>query len=249
MILRRVSIALLALLTACQAESVGTATRSPQLPTSPPKPLTIQPTDYPSPTPAPTATASPAPPPRVFTEEFAGLLPYWSVAQVDNGLPAEAPRLEAGWLVFDLPAPNQWVYALYSGAEYANVFLEAQAESRLGAGAMGLVCRYRETQGWYEFNLYLDQTYVLLFGQWRAPGIAYYTPLYRGQSEKIRSDVNQLGLACEGNVLTPWINGVQMRRWEERRFGLSAGRIGLSGASFEDAPLLIAYDWLRVSEP
>ncbi len=251
MILRRFSVALLALLSACQAERVATAvpaTRTPQSPT-PPNYATIQATDSPTPAPVPTATASPTPPPRIFTEEFDGLLPYWVVAQVDNGLPAEGPRLEAGWLVFDLPAPNQWVYAIYGGQEYSNVLLEVQAESRRGEGAMGLVCRYSETQGWYEFNVYADQTYALLLGQWLAPGIAHYTPLYRSQSEKIRRDANRLGLACEDNVLTPWINGVAMRRWEERRFGLGAGKIGLAGASFEDPPLLIAYDWVRVSEP
>lgn len=190
-----------------------------------------------------------AAPPRLFTEEFDGLLPHWVVAQVDNGLPAEGPRLEAGWLVFDLPAPNQWVYAIYGGQEYSNVFLEARVEARRGAGAAGLICRYSEMGGWYEFNVYADQTYVLLFGQWLTQGIAHYTPLYRSKSEKIRSDANELGLACEKDVLTPWINGVQMRRWQEQRFGLSGGRIGLSGASFEEAPLLIAYDWVRVSEP
>ncbi len=158
--------------------------------------------------------------------------------------------MDSGLLVFDLPLPNQWVYAIYGGQDYADVRVDAQVETRAGAdGALGIVCRYNESEGWYEFNIYADQTYELLFGQWLTQGVARYTPIYRGKSEKVKADANEIGLLCEGDVLTPFINGVQMRKWEEKKFGLKRGKIGLSASSFENAPLTIAYDWLKVSEP
>jgi len=50
-------------------------------------------------------------------------------------------------------------------------------------------------------------------------------------------------------MLTPFINGVQMRSWQEDKIGLKEGKIGLSAASFDSVPLTVAYDWLKVNEP
>jgi hypothetical protein len=79
--------------------------------------------------------------------------------------------------------------------------------------------------------------------------VARYTPLVRAESEKIQPSLNEIGLECAGDTLTPFINGVQMRRRQETTFGLTEGRIGISAASSELVPLTISYDWLRVSEP
>jgi len=225
-----------------------------------PTQVTLSPTQavYPSPesttTPrlspvSPTRESTSLPAPRTFDEEFNGNLPYWAFLQIDNGQPFPGPRVEAGYLVFDLTAPNQWVYALYGGQNYQNVRVDAQVEVRAGDGALGVVCRYSEKNGWYEFNIYSDQTYMLLYGQWLTQGIAHYTPMYHGDSEKIKSGANQIGLLCDGNILTPFINGVQMRIWDEQKFGLKDGRIGISASSFNNIPFMIAYDWVRVSVP
>jgi hypothetical protein len=195
-------------------------------------------------------TATLAPAPLAFTEQFNGSLPYWTFQQVDNGHPAADPNVENGFLVFDLTGPNQWVYALYNTPPYADVRVDAQTDlPASGTGAFGIVCRYSEEQGWYEFNIYTDKTYVLLFGQWLAQGVARYTPLFRNGSEKIKTDANQIGLLCQGNLITPFINGVQMRSWQDNKFGLKTGKIGISAASFGNGPFTIAYDWLKVSQP
>ena len=211
----------------------------------------LEPTAIPSRIPVtPTLTATLAPAPRFFTEQFGGSLPYWAFLQIDNGQPATGPSAEGGFLVFDLSAPNQWVYALYGGPDYEDVRLDAQVEVRSGRdGAIGLVCRYSEKDGWYELNVYADQTYELLFGQWLTQDVARYTPIYRGNSEKIKSDANEIGLLCEGDTLTPFINGVQLRKWQDRKYALKRGKIGISAASFEDVPFMSAYDWGKVSEP
>jgi hypothetical protein len=213
--------------------------------------------------PSPTASASPSPAllpatptetlvpaPTTFTEQFDGNLPYWTFQQIDNGQPAANPLAEGGFLVFGMTGPNQWVYALYEMPTFADVRVDAQVDVRAsGLSAYGIVCRYSKEQGWYEFNIYTDHTYALLFGQWLAPAVARYTPLVRGGSEKIKGDANEIGLLCQGNMLTPFINGVQMRSWQGDKIGLKAGEIGLSAASFDSVPLTIAYDWLKVNQP
>ncbi len=211
----------------------------------------IEPSSTPTlipPTAAPTETLIPAP--RVFTEEFDGALLNWSFQQMDNGQPALGREIRSGFLVFNLSATNQWAYATYDAQEYVDVRVDAQADNLSGdGGAAGIVCRYSEASGWYEFDIYPDGTYTLLFGQWLAQGVARYKPMYRGFSDKIKSDANEIGLSCEGDVLTPFINGAQLRKWQETRYGLKSGKIGLAAASFESAPLLIGFDWVRVSEP
>ncbi len=242
---------LAAFLTACgvdrmQAQPSAAPEQSPAETSAP----TPQPTTTPSPVPAsPTPTEGPAP--RDFTEEFDGNLPYWSFLQIDNGQMAASPKADGGYLRFDLPQPNQWVYALYGAQEYSDVRVDALVATSSGqGGAAGIVCRYGEKNGWYEFNIYADQTYVLLFGQWlKAGAVARYTPLVRSASEKIKTGENEIGLQCQGNILTPYINGTQLLRREEKAFGLKTGQIGISASSFEAVPLQIAYDWVKVSEP
>jgi hypothetical protein len=234
------------LLAACQPVMVNTPV--PQVGTEVPSPV---PPASPSPSATPAApTEALAPVPRLFTEQFDGILPYWTFEQIDNGQAASDPFARSGFLVFDLNGPNQWVYALYSEPAYTDIRVDAHADVLAGeGGAFGVVCRYGEEQGWYEFNIYADQTYELLFGQWLAQGMARYTPLVRGTSEKIKSDADQIGLLCEGSTLTPFINGVQMRSWQDNRFGLKEGKIGLSAASFESVPFTIGFDWFKGSEP
>jgi hypothetical protein len=229
---------------ACQTVTVApVSSAESSIPASTPTKPESSPTS-----PAPTQTLQPAP--RTFTEEFDGNVPYWSFLQIDNGHLAADPITDGGFLVFDLPAPNQWVYALYSGQEYADVRVDAKVEARTtGDGGLGLVCRYDEKSGWYEFNIFADQTYEILFGQWLAHGVARYTPLVRIQSEKIQASVNEIGLLCEDNTLTPFINGTQMRKWQDQKIGLKNGMVGISASSFNDIPLQIAFDWVKVSEP
>jgi len=234
------------LLVACQPAAISPTPTSTE--TELPSP-SANASPSPSPVPAtPTGTLAPAP--LAFTEQFNGTLPYWVFQQVDNGHPAADPIANNGFLVFDLTGPNQWVFALYKMPTYTDVRVDAQtAVPAGGTGAFGVICRYSEEQGWYEFNIYTDQSYELLFGQWLSPGIARYTPLSSGGSEKIKGDSNEIGLLCQGSTLTPFINSVQMRSWQDNKFGLKVGKVGISAASFESVPFTIAYDWLKVSEP
>ncbi len=227
----------------CRAE---TATPTP---TAKPVATPVEATSTPRPVPpSPTARATRAPAPLYFTEPFDAKPSYWSFLQVDNGEPFAGPSVRDGFLVFDLTATNQWAYAMYGSHDYDDVMVETQAQNRTGGdGAGGVVCRYDEKFGWYELDVYADQTYQLLYGQWLAQGMARYTPLYHGTSEKIQADENLIGLSCQGSTLTPFFNGTQMRAWQETKFGLKDGKVGLAASSFEDAPFTVAFDWVKIS--
>jgi hypothetical protein len=198
----------------------------------------------------PPSTETLPPAPRAFTENFDSASPYWTFLQVDNGPAAPGPATQAGSLSFDLAAANQWTAEIYESQDYTDVRVEARLDFGAGGqGAAGVICRYGRTSGWYEFNIYPDQSYMLLFGQWLAEGVARYTPLVRSESEKIQPGANDIGLWCEGNTLTPYVNGTQLRKRQENTLILNSGKIGISAASFEDLPVAISYDWVQVSEP
>ena len=194
----------------------------------------------------PTATLPPAL--RTFTEDFDSPSPYWS----NFGTNTVGPdiQLQSGFLVFNLTQTNDWADAIYNAQDYQDVRVDAQVEVRAGDdGTVGVVCRYSRADGWYEFNIYADQTYVIMYGQWLSPGIARYMPLHRTSSEKIKPGTNQIGLVCQGNSLTPYINNVRMIVYEDNKIGLKEGNVGLTASSFTEAPFVAAFDWVKVSEP
>jgi hypothetical protein len=219
---------------------------------STPLPLSLPPTQTAVPSLEATAplalTATFAPAPRDFTENFDSSSPYWSTFGANNFVPDV--QLQNGFLVFNLTQTNDWADTIYNAQDYQDVRVDAQVEIRAGNdGTVGVVCRYSQANGWYEFNIYADQTYMLVYGQWLSPGIARYMPLHRVGSEKIKAGVNQIGLGCQGNVLTPYINNVRMPVYEDNKVGLKNGNIGLTASSFNNVPLVAAFDWVKVSEP
>jgi hypothetical protein len=227
------------LLSACQP-----ATSTPLPPTE----TVVTPAPEMTATLEPTATLPPPAALRDFTETFDAPSPYWSAFGTNHIDPDV--QLQNGFLVFNLTQSNDWADIIYIGQSYQDVRVDAQVEVRAGNdGAVGIVCRYSQISGWYEFNIYADQTYMILYGQWLSPGIARYTPLRRFNSEKIKTGANQIGLVCQGNILTPYINNVRMQVYEDNKVGLKDGNIGLTASSFTKVPFIAAFDWAKVSEP
>jgi len=201
-------------------------------------------------TPPPTFT--PEPPPRFFTEEFDSAPAHWSTLYASG----DASRIETlnqdGKLTFELYSSNAWLYAIYGAQEYDAVHIEASIES-IGSNTnyMGLICNYQEQNGWFEFNISSDGSYTVLYGQWLGEGVASYMPVADGGSEYINvgNTTNEMGLDCLGDSLQLYINGKLFRNIDVSRFELDRGKVGLAVASFEEVPVILAFDWVKVSEP
>ncbi len=212
---------------------------------------TVTPTGTKSPTPSPVGTQTPIPPERYFTEEFEIPPIYWS-ALYASGDPSRVEILNKdGALTFELYAPITWVYAIYGAFEYESVHTETRVMSRGSQmNSIGLVCHYDEQDGWYEFNIFNDGTYNLLYGQWLAEEIARYTPILNDTSERIEvgNATNEIGLDCYENIVQFYINGKPIRKLNVEHIGLTGGKVGLSLASFEEAPVILSFDWVEVSQ-
>jgi hypothetical protein len=239
------------LLVACQP-AASTPTAVPLLSPTATIPATSTPvpvTDTPAPTPTSEFTTTPLP--RLFTNEFDSPLEGWTILQTGSDA---APNVNAenSTLTLQMDTPFTWVYAVYGAQEYADVRVDARFTNQAASPAsIGLICRYSATEGWLEYNVYSDGTYSVLYGQWLADGIANYLPVLSSSSSAIlpSGSSQEIGLICSGTTLSLLIDQTIIRSVDVSRFELATGKVGLTVSSFENIPVMTAFDWVKVSEP
>jgi hypothetical protein len=236
-------------LAACQPSPATPTTMPDRLPTAtlPPTPVPATLTPEPTLTPGPTAT----PFPRLFTNEFDTTLAGWVILQAGN---ESIPNIktENNSLILQMDSPYTWLYALYGAQDYASVRIDTQFTNRaLTPASAGLLCRYSEQNGWYEFNVFADGTYNVLYGRWLAVGITEYTPIADGTSDKLlpSGSTQTIGLACIDSTLTLYINETLFRRVDVSRFALTEGKVGLAASAYENIPIIVGFERVTISEP
>ena len=239
----------LLLITACQTATIAPTPTPLPHPTETPLPTFIPVTDTPAPTPTP--AFSPTPLPRFFTIEFDSALEGWGILQAGNDFVPNI-KTEDSNLILQMDSPYSWAYAIYGAENYANVHIETKFENHGGSPAsVGLVCRYSEENGWFEYNVTTDGTYNLLYGQWLTTGVADYLPITDGSSNLIQPSgaSQQISLLCLDTALTLSINGTVVRSLDVTRYELTEGKVGITTASYENTPIIAALDWVTVREP
>jgi hypothetical protein len=224
-------------------------------PTTIPSPLptatrTPIPVTY-TPQPTPTIEFTPTAFPRFFTDEFDTSLTGWDILQAGSeGTPTI--KNENSSLILQMDAPYNWVYAIYGAQDYGDIRVDALFTNQAGSPAsIGLVCRYSETEGWLEYNVSTDGTYSLLYGNWLASGIADYFPVMDGSSKLIQPSeaAQEIGMICSGMTVSLLVNQTVVRNIDVSRYELTGGKVGITASAFENAPVVAAFNWVRVSEP
>jgi hypothetical protein len=206
-------------------------------------------TATPAPTPTPEPTLTPLP--RFFTNEFDSSLAGWVVLTAGSEA-TPGVKTENSSLLLQLDAPFTWVYGIYGAEDYEDIRVDARFTNQGGSPAsIGLICRYSETDGWLEYNLSTDGTYSVLYGKWLASGIADYLPVLSASSSAIRPSgtSQEIGLLCSGTTLSLFVDQTLIRNVDISRYELASGKIGLTASSFENTPVIAAFDWVKVSEP
>lgn len=241
----------LILITACQP---ATATPTPAPAFFPTSTLPASRTPIPATfTPEPTSTPAPSPTPfpRLFTNEFDTSLEGWAILQAGSDAVPHV-KTENSSLILEMDLPFTWLYALYGAQNYDNVRVDTQFTNRaLTPSSVGLICRYSEEQGWFEYNVSADGTYNVLYGKWLSVGVVDYLPITSGSSKEIlpSGTTQSIGLACSDTTLSLYINDNLFRQVDVARYELSAGKIGMNASSYEATPIVIGFDWVTVSEP
>lgn len=234
----------LALLGSCQRVSDLPPTVT-VLPSASPT-IHVQPSPTATNTPVPVFT--PTPIPLYFTDEFTSAIDGWASFQT-GGNQAPSVKFEYGTLKLDFNTPDTWYFAVQNAHQYSKVFVSTRF-SGTTSGSAGLICNYSEENGWYEFNVSQDGTYAVLYGQWLAPEIARYSLISMNSSEYLKPGLfgYEIGLTCIENTLFLHINGKLFRKLDVSRYGLHDGKIGLTAASFDEVPMTLTFEWIKVAE-
>lgn len=239
----------LILLTACQP---ATPTPSASLfPTAMLLPTPIPATASPQPTASQTLEFTATPFPRLFTDEFEASLAGWVILQAGSEAVPNVKN-ENSTLILQMDSPYTWAYAIYGAQDYENVRIDSQFTNQAGSPAsIGLICRYSETEGWFEFNVSADGTYNVLYGKWLATGVADYLPITSAASGAIQPSgtSQEIGLVCSDTTLSFFINQTLIRTLDVSRYELAQGKVGITASSFENVPVIAVFNWVKISEP
>lgn len=246
--MKKLIIGCLLFITACAPAATPTPI-APLFPTATVPPTSIPATNTPQPTPTLELTSTPLP--RLFTNEFDSSLAGWVILQAgSDGIPNV--KTENSSLVLEMDSPYTWAYAVYGAQDYDNIRVDAKfVNNALSPAAIGLMCRYSETDGWLEYNILTDGTYNVLYGKWLSSGVADYLPILSGSSNTIQQSGSrqEIGLICSDTFLSLFIDQNLIRRVDVSSYKPTAGKIGLTVSSFENTPVKAAFDWVKVSEP
>lgn len=240
--MKKYIIGFLLLTLSCQQATPTPATDSisTETPLSTPPPVTATETFVLTPTSAPTS----APPPLYFTDEFTTDSSYWQFLQT-GGLDAPTTSFTNDSLQINISSPDTWMIGIHTAHTYNNVFITTKANIT-PIGSYGLICRYNEN-GWYEFNVYSDGTYNLLYGKQLTEGVAKYIPLSTEFSGHITPN-SEIGLHCQDNFLYLYANDNLLRKIDVTNYGLGEGQIGITASSLATSPVDINFEWVQVSE-
>lgn len=250
--MKKFLIGCLLLITACQpANSTPTQRQDPNplFPTG-----TLPPTPIPAtvtPQPTPTLEFTPTPFPRLFTNEFDSSLAGWVILQAGSD---SAPNIktESSNLILQMDSPFTWVYAIYGAQDYDDIRIDTQFANQAGSpSSIGLICRYSETDGWLEYNVSTDKTYNVLYGKWLSNGVADYLPVLSGSSNAIQPSgaPQEIGMICSGTVVSLFVDQTIIRNVDVSRYELTSGKVGIAASSFENTPVIAAFNWVKVSDP
>jgi S1-C subfamily serine protease len=188
--------------------------------------------------------------PSYFTEEFNGTIPDWSYFLMSGDEKKMNLNTDNGKLVFDLTGKDLYVYLMYDPFSYQNVRIDASADNRgLNENSVSLICRYSKDEGWYEFNVGNDGLWqVFVFD--KVTG-GKYQMLNSGGSVAIKSGkaINEYTAICSGTTLSLYINGVKATSFEETHYALREGLVGIGVSSYKVMPIIVGFDWVKISEP
>jgi hypothetical protein len=209
---------------------------------------------------------------KFFTEEFDGDLSAWYGFLVDRRRDPKQPVIvkeqsvqenpdeykdintsaQDSLYLFNIPRRQTTLYSFFDGFNYDDVRVDVRVDSRnINANYVTLICRYSETDGWYEFRIAHNGLYGIYYAKPNATGLITFRTIADGGSDKVKSGnaVNEFGIVCQGSELTLYINGELIKKDKDLLGVLRTGRVGVAVSSLDGLPVSVGFDWVKFSEP
>lgn len=184
----------------------------------------------------------------LFADDFSGDQNCGWELYAQNGASTE---LANGDLVISTSQPGQ-IWWTNPGKEFADtvILVDTQVLDGPDDNALGVICRYQDSENYYVFLISGDGYYAIGRYQSGSDQITYltgggeYTP-----SEAINQGtaVNQLQVSCVGNDLTLAVNGVELEQVTDTAF--ANGDVGLAAGTFQPGTLQVRFSDMRVIAP
>ena len=229
----------------------GLACNLPMLASTPPAAASPSPTLFVP----PAATATPtllAASHYFFEEEFDSELTGWSTVVTSGDVDLLDLQTKNGALVFDIGDQNLTAFSFFQTSIYKNVWIDLRVTNRGGTEhAVNIVCRYNKEEGWYQFQIFNSGLFNLYYMSWDDNLKPEPILLAKGVSDAMRfaPASNDLSVICNGRALSLYVNGKLAVSYEENQYVLPAGQIGIGVSSFDEIPVVVQFDWMKLETP
>ena len=159
--------------------------------------------------------------------------------------------------VIDLPSAETYSYAYVDGAEFGDVYVEAEMETvKADNNGISVICRYSD-DGWYELRIATrgpnTGSYQMfrydpsLLARKQVPYVNLLKNLTKVNSPDIINGslkINTVGFSCKGEELRVFINGVEQLPPDKQVVTddrLDSGSVGFGAMSFGGGPVQIEF--------
>jgi hypothetical protein len=154
-----------------------------------------------------------------------------------------------GKLHVEINGKETYLYFTYDAYTYDNVYIETVVDNRgVNSQAVSLLCRYSDSEGWYEVNVQNDGLYTIFAYDARNKS---YDKLASGGSKAIKQgkEINAYGFDCSDRSLTLWINGTKVSEYKDNKYQFREGNVGFAISSFEALPVIVDVDEVTIDKP
>lgn len=185
-----------------------------------------------------------------FTEEFESnfVADNWQYFTLGSGDDSDLViQQEGDHMLFDLGDEDLYVYYMYTPYIYEDVSIVLNAENQgRNNNNVSLVCRMNEDGSqWYEFS-------VESGGVWYLYAVdGKYNILSNGGTTALRQgrEVNEYRMDCEGNEITLYINGNEIKSVPDTKYGFDEGSVGFNISSLNVLPITVEVNWFEIAVP
>lgn len=154
-------------------------------------------------------------------------------------------------MIFDLEETGIFAYYMYEDHTYEDVRIDIRAENRgKNNNNVSLICRFSE-EGWYEFSTEGGGLWYLYAVTFNEEDKAVYKRIDNGGAASLKQgkEVNEYGMLCEGEEITLFVNGKELKTRVEDDYSFREGLVGFNISSLNVFPIILEVDWFKISEP
>jgi len=187
-----------------------------------------------------------------FTEEFDQDPGWWYfLTQGEEKTDNISVEFTDGLMIFDFQDTGIFAYYMFDDYTYEDVRIDIRAENRgKNNNNVSLICRMSD-EGWYEFSTEGGGLWYLYAVTFNEDGKAVYNRIDNGGAASLKQgkEVNEYGMLCEGEEITLFVNGKELKTRVEDDYSFREGLVGFNISSLNVFRIILEVDWFKISEP